>query len=186
MGLYTLDCTEGETEILRMVKVVPTTQADEVEVVPWSLLFLAFRDFEAVLDFWTARCLVLTICRAICESPGTTFRVSKPKLDAELDRMIKNMMMCWQYAFSLRPYTSTFLPMSLAAMGAALLGPSKTRCGHPAAEVRELVSRRRKRAAEMWHMKSSLAVQFYSSAIAVAGRALPGDMFVMSDGYGGK
>lgn len=144
MDLYFLDASQGETDILHNVKITRTLRPQDAAIIPWSLQFNDFDEFEAAVAFWTARLLLLNVCQSVRAIPELNFIATADELSAEQERILTNVMMSWQYVYSLQAETNASLPISCfpSAIWSALIGKTGEFCGHPVSIVKRLVLQR--------------------------------------------
>lgn len=150
--LYNLDAKGGETDILHNVKVIKTIHPQDATIIPWSLHFNNFPDFEAVVVYWTSRLLLLTLYKTILSIPGLVLAASIEDVHAEQEYIVMNVMMSWQYALSIQPFGAAGIPLQFAATWSALDGRVGDVCGYDVTDIRSLLLLRLDDFMDAWRM----------------------------------
>ena len=114
-SLLRLQDSQAEGRLLRNIKVYPSSDPDATSPLRQSLQFASVEDFEALAYYWQSRLSLLRLEWRLhdlsvssnvqadsTDEPGVSFRPSCGPRTNEMFRLVKNILMCSEYAGTLR------------------------------------------------------------------------------------
>jgi hypothetical protein len=112
----------AETWLLHRVRIVPTTDQDDRSLISHSYSFVTLDELGYAVKYWTSRLLTVTLQKILMagdtNNPGVTTDVEN--LTRQQDRLVANVLMCWQQAFDNRPGGTVYMTVGFLCTWAAL------------------------------------------------------------------
>ena len=99
--LHQLEDEQAESELLHTVTVIKTRLFAHRDIIPVSLTFKSFSDFQAAAYYWTTSILLFRLCCSLQLMFPNKACFDMPSLTAAKSRMAADIIMSWEYAFSL-------------------------------------------------------------------------------------
>ena len=177
--LLRLRDNDAETALLHRVSVRSTVDAFDKAIVPYSFKFQSLNEKETLLLYWGARLMINKLClvmeglkHRVTPGPSSDHRETQA-VEQEQERLIVNVLMCWQDGFGQASVLSLI-------WGALLNHPSETFRRKPIEKVRHWVLTRINDGMGKWPIKYTAADLDEESDI-VAGGPLKGKVADISN-----
>ena len=134
---------QAENKLLHSVKVTKLWHLTHVYIVPASLKFSSFAEFEAGMYYWQTRIVLNRLGAKLQRTLPDRQRFDLDAIDKENRRMAANLLMAWESAFESSAFgivrggagTTTFAYAMMAVWGVLL--DVKTFMGHESGTVRK-------------------------------------------------
>jgi hypothetical protein len=159
-SLLKLQDSQAEERLLRNIKVHPSSDPDATSPLRQSLHFVSVDDFEALAYYWQNRLSLLRLEQRLhdlsvssgvqadnTDEPGVSFRPSFGPRTNEMFRLVKNILMCAEYAgtLPLRKHDRLFAHAMVVVWGVTMDVPvalSHIQDGEGTSPLSELLLRR--------------------------------------------